>query len=608
MKNQNSIRMSQGLHKLQLLRTFKGDANHFWLIYLDSIIDLVGASVGIIVEKDDDEQIPLKVLATFPNGKNTNELNNLMGIASEAIKKNNGNGTNTLTGSSFNILSLLISGNAKRYIILKIMTIEATELSVATMALNSTSDIPEQYFKEHDTLQVLRQREQLINILDINVLLNTHTKFLSAAMTLCNELATAYKCDRVALGWHKGHYIRLKAMSQTDHFDKKMEIVREIEAAMDETADQHAEIILPQSDDSGFYVRDHEHYMKSSAINAIVSLPIRYRDEIVGVCVLEKNEGDFADPDIRNIRIVLDQVSARLNDLYQSSRWVGVRLLDWVRDKAAIVFGFEHTWVKLGLLFTSLILILSVIVPVRYRVDSPMILKTDDITYLAAPFDSYISSVKSKAGERVRSGEVMLSLDDKNLRLEEAGLHAEYTKSKRERDKSRAESDLASMRIFQSQIDQLISRLDVVQLRLSKAQIKSPFDGIVIEGDQHERIGSPVQQGEILYKVGKIEDISVEVKVSENEIQNITVGSTGQVALASRPEELFNVTVNRIEPSAITDASGNFFQVICSFNDSIPQWFRPGMTGIAKIDSGKKSWFWIISHKSIDFIRIKMWW
>jgi len=44
---------------------------------------------------------------------------------------------------------------------------------------------------------------------------------MAAAMTFCNEIASRYRCDRVSLGWIKGAYVRVQAVSHMERFRKK---------------------------------------------------------------------------------------------------------------------------------------------------------------------------------------------------------------------------------------------------------------------------------------------------------------------------------------------------------------------------------------------------
>jgi hypothetical protein len=63
-----------------------------------------------------------------------------------------------------------------------------------------------------------------------------------------------------------------------------------------------------------------------------------------------------------------------------------------------------------------------------------------------------------------------------------------------------------------------------------------------------------------------------------------------------------------VEPSAVVSQKDNVFLVRCAFNRPVPGYFRPGMTGISKINAGRKTLLWIVGHRTVDFLRLKLWW
>jgi len=36
-------------------------------------------------------------------------------------------------------------------------------------------------------------------------------------------------------------------------------------------------------------------------------------------------------------------------------------------------------------------------------------------------------------------------------------------------------------------------------------------------------------------------------------------------------------------------------------------WWRPGMTGLCKLSTEKRTLFWILTHRTVDFLRMKLW-
>ena len=113
-------------------------------------------------------------------------------------------------------------------------------------------------------------------------------------------------------------------------------------------------------------------------------------------------------------------------------------------------------------------------------------------------------------------------------------------------------------------------------------------------------------EGDVLLKVARLEDLYLAIEVPERDIQYVREGAAGNAAFASIPGQRFAFVVERIEPAARTSDSGSHFNVRCRFTESPADWWRPGMTGIAKVDAGSRSLLWLSTHRTVDFLR--MWW
>lgn len=213
-----------------------------------------------------------------------------------------------------------------------------------------------------------------------------------------------------------------------------------------------------------------------------------------------------------------------------------------------------------------------------------------------------------RVGDELAEGDTLLVLDQSDLFLEEAALAAEKNRFQRELEKSRADQALADMRIGAALLEQAAARLDVVRHRLDQSVIRSPSAGIVVEGDQTERVGSPVSKGDILFRIGRTDRIYAELEVEEAEIHEVNLSLDGEISLASQPGETFVIKVVRIEPSAVVKEEGNVFLVRCELPEGFSSWLRPGMTGVSKLNAGDRTLLWIFTHRTMDFLRLSLWW
>jgi multidrug resistance efflux pump len=244
----------------------------------------------------------------------------------------------------------------------------------------------------------------------------------------------------------------------------------------------------------------------------------------------------------------------------------------------------------------------------NYRVEANFILKTDDLAYLPAPYDGYIDEVHVKVGDLIKKDDPILSLDTRELLLEESTAIANRNRYSRETEKARAQNALADMKIAQALEAQAKARLKLVRYHIGNAHIKAPFKGIVVEGDLEELLGAPVRKGDILFKVARIENMYAELKVDERDIHEIASEASGEIAFVSRPDLKFPIALERIDPVAITEEEGNIFIVRASIPLKVAEWWRPGMSGMAKINVGKRNILWIFTHRTIDFFRLLLWW
>jgi len=444
--------------------------------------------------------------------------------------------------------------------------------------------------------------------LDLMTLLNSETRFMALAMAFVNEVASRYQCQRVSLGWLEKNYIRVQAISHMDKFEKKMEAVQLLEAAMEESFDQDEEIVFPRITQSGAIIRDHEQYAIKQGIRHMVSIPIRLGDQVVGVVLCERDAQPFSLGDIQGLRIICDQAARRIAELKQTDRWFGSRLLSWGKLKAGALIGPEHTGSKIIGILVCLALAFLIFFKWDYRVEATFVLETDDLSYLPAPFDGYIDRVHVRVGDRVDESGSLLSLDTRELYLEESSALADLSRYQREMEKARAENALADMKIAKTLKMQAQAKLDLIRYTLGNAEVNAPFNGIVVEGDLKKMLGAPVRKGDILFKVARIEKMYAKIKVDEKQIHEIKQNASGEVTFLSRPDEEFAVSLERIEPLAVSEEAGNFFIVRARFKTREALWFRPGMSGVAKIDVEKRRLIWIFTHRTVSFLRLFFWW
>jgi multidrug resistance efflux pump len=271
------------------------------------------------------------------------------------------------------------------------------------------------------------------------------------------------------------------------------------------------------------------------------------------------------------------------------------------------VLGPEHTAWKLAGAIAAVTLVALALIHVEYKVRAPFILKTDAAALISAPFSGYIQEAHYHLGDVVKRGQVLVGMDRKDLLLEESDSEAKRNKSDREARGHEAEGRLGQMRVAQAEVQQAEANLAIIRHRLELTQITAPFDGIVVEGDLRERLSSPVQTGEPLLKIVQLKDLFGQLQVDDRDISYLAAGRDGELAFTSRPGEKHSVKIDRFEPVAEVRESGSVFLLRVQVLGEPQDWWRPGMSGICKVEAGKRSLLWIAGHRLVETVRLWLW-
>lgn len=485
---------------------------------------------------------------------------------------------------------------------------DETAAREALLRLDLAADTPESYHLNLVARQAKADVEKFATTLDLMVLVNAEKRFLAAALALCNGIATRFQCDRVSLGWLEGGYLRLRAMSRTEKFDRQMGAAQALETAMEEALDQDDEILWPAPEGAEVVSRDHERFVRDQSAGHICSLPLRVDDKARAVLSCERQASPFTQAEVQQLRLCADQVARRLSDLKDRDRWFGARWATAAREKAATWVGPQHTVAKIVAIVITLLLGVLFFVKVPYRVEGNFILRSDEVAYLSAPFDGYISQVLVRPGDKVVKDGVLVTLDTNELTLEEYSAQADLNRFMSEAEKSRAAGALAEMRIAESLAEQATAHLETVRFKLGQAVIRPPFDGVVVEGDLRERLAAPVKQGDALLKVARTENLYIEAELNERDVHEVLNKTAGEIAFVSQPKDTYPVRTVQIEPAAFPKKEQNIFLVRCEPVHGSQDWWRPGMSGLCKFDVEKRTLFWIFTHRTVDFVRMKLWW
>ena len=451
--------------------------------------------------------------------------------------------------------------------------------------------------------------DRLVTVLNLVATSLHHQRFQEAATAVVTELAGLLGCERVALGFLRGQHCQVKALSHSATFGNKGNVIREIEAAMDEAVDQHATVVFPPLAEGILQVtRAHQVLSKQQGDGAICTVPLTEGGRMLGALVLERPAGEPFD---ERTRLLCEHAGSLLGPLLdvkrKDDRWILSKLGDSFLNLLKRIFGRRHLGLKLAVLLLVGLTVFFIYAEGEYRVTADARLEGTVQRAVAAPTAGYLVDSDVRAGDIVKQGDLLFALDDRDLRLERLKWVSQLQQSRREHSEAVASHDRARARILSAQMDQANAEIALLDEELKRTRVTAPFDSFVVSGDLSQSLGSPVERGDVIFELAPLNAYRVILQVDERDINELVIGQTGQLALTSAPDDAMPMTIEKITPLAQAEEGRNYFRVEASLNSERMQQLRPGMEGVGKIEIDQRKLIWIWTHKIIHWFRMAFW-
>jgi len=465
----------------------------------------------------------------------------------------------------------------------------------------------ESILRNQQSLQEQSTRERLIATLDLVASVLVEEGFEPAAQALATDLAIRLDCDRVSIGFVRDKHTRVVAVSHSAEFGERMNLIRAIGTAMDEALDQKSIMVLPPREGEALVTRDHAALARQYGSDSVLTVPFSVGGLTAGAFTFERPQERPFEPDTVELCQAVVALGSRILEAKRlNDRMLPSRVKDAAREALLKFTGPRHFGRKLAACLLMFGVVFFSFATGDYRVGAKAFLEGSVRRVLVAPFDGYVASASHRAGDVVRAGTVLATLDDRELKLEYykwASQRAQY--SKQYQDAS-AQHDRAQSNITLAQVQQAEAQMNLLAEQLTRTQIAAPFEGLVVSGDLSQSLGTATKRGQVLFEVSPLNAYRVVLEVDEGEITSVVAGQKGTLLLTSIPGEAFPLTVTRVTPVAAAKEGRSYFRVEALLG-SVSDRLRPGMEGVAKIEAGRRKLLWIWTHKLVDWMRLSLW-
>ncbi len=465
-------------------------------------------------------------------------------------------------------------------------------------------------------------RERLLLALDLTMIVLDAPKVDAAIHAVVTEAANRLECDRVSVGFVKDAQVVFAALSHSVEVERRIELIHAIEAAMNEALEQSTPIHVGlreerqgSAGESGggrpdwINIREHQRLIRDFGAESILSVPFaagEHETRRVGVFLFEWPEPDVAEVRIRQAEGLTPILGRVLLHRRRAERGWFARLTEGSGEEVQRLTGPMRGYRKLAVLLVVVMLAFFSWIQGEYRLSAQASLEGGVRRIIAAPFDGYVAQARVRAGQVVQTGEELVLLDDRDLRLEVSRWASQQAQFQKQSDDAQAQHNLAQIQIAQAQARQAAAQRELSEAMLMRARIVAPFAGVIVSGDLSQHLGGSVNKGQTLFEIAPLDAYRVVLQVEEFDIGQVSVGQHGELMLAALPGVSFPFVISLVTPVASVTEGRNHFRVEASLMQGNPR-LRPGMEGVGKILVGSELLIWIWTHRFFDWLRLQAW-
>ena len=183
--------------------------------------------------------------------------------------------------------------------------------------------------------------------------------------------------------------------------------------------------------------------------------------------------------------------------------------------------------------------------------------ESEELIHLSARISAYVDQVFVSAGDAVKKGDVLISLDDRELKKQRDFAQADFVQAEIEfnRTKELLSASVATdqqMTTARANYDRAKSALERMTVLLSYAQTVSPIDGIVT--DRRIEAGDLANPGELLLAVYDTERMRIVAPIPVRLAGKLNIGEPIRITLDGYGEAsgIVSEVVREIDPSSRT--------------------------------------------------------
>ena len=456
-----------------------------------------------------------------------------------------------------------------------------------------------------------QRHSETVGALDALAVLAAERRAPDAAAALANELVSRFDLTRASISLVRGNprtgaRLKLAAVSRAAWFRHRGKLARSFENAMEEALDQFDTVALPPPDNRRTLVdAAHRALREETGATGMATVLLYDGDRPAGAITVEA-DATLSDATLTSLEAIAALAGPVMGLKRRQNAWLSGRGADVAGRGLRALFGRHRPSYRVAALLIAALLITPFVIHGPLRITADTVLEGIGQQAATSPVAGFIAEAPLRAGDEVERGDLLMRLDDRDLRLEAERWRSELAQLRQQERQALAGSDRAESALIEAQISQAQAQLALAAAQLERTRITAPIGGVILSGDHAGRIGAPVEQGELMYEIAPAGAVRAALWVDERDVALIEPGQEGTLTLASRPAERLPLILSSVIPVAETRSDGTGFRAEARI-DTPGTDLLPGMEGVARVQVGRASYANILTRRLRDWAGLTLW-
>jgi multidrug efflux pump subunit AcrA (membrane-fusion protein) len=200
--------------------------------------------------------------------------------------------------------------------------------------------------------------------------------------------------------------------------------------------------------------------------------------------------------------------------------------------------------------------------------------------------------------------------------LAKGTLEAEAERARRDKELADAQSILTLMEAGTRAEEVEAERARLARLREEvcylkgvqhKLTVASPVGGVVVTPRLKEKVGQYLKEGDLIGVVEEPATLEVEIALAEQDVTRVRAGQRVELKARALPFATFTAQADRLAPAAGRGDVQSTVTLYCRLENAGAE-LRPGMTGQARVLTGRQSVGKVLLDRGLRLLRTEFWW